>query len=78
MIIKKNLEEISKMRKAGQLAADVLIYIAPFVKEGISTEQLLVKSEISLNERKNLFIRELKPLNRGNIFLMWDEQLKDI
>jgi len=33
----KNQEEIEKMRKAGKLAAQLLNYIEPFVKEGVST-----------------------------------------
>ena len=37
MIIIKNREEIEKMRKAGKLAAQLLNYVEPFVKEGVST-----------------------------------------
>ena len=37
MIFIKNQEEIEKMRKAGKLAAQLLNYIEPFVKEGVST-----------------------------------------
>jgi Xaa-Pro aminopeptidase len=37
MIRIKNLTEIGKMRKAGKLAAQLLNYIEPFVKEGVST-----------------------------------------
>ncbi len=37
MIIIKNQEEIEKMRKSGKLAAQLLNYIEPFVKEGVST-----------------------------------------
>lgn len=37
MIIIKTREEIEKMRKAGALAAQLLDYIEPFVKEGVST-----------------------------------------
>ncbi len=37
MISIKNQAEIEKMRKAGKLAAQVLNYIEPFVKEGVST-----------------------------------------
>lgn len=36
----KNPEEIAKMRVAGQLAADVLTMIGPYVKEGITTNEL--------------------------------------
>lgn len=36
----KSPEEIEKMRVAGRLAAEVLDYIAPFVKPGISTGEL--------------------------------------
>ncbi|MCF6267900.1 MAG: type I methionyl aminopeptidase [Desulfuromusa sp.] len=37
MIIIKTPAEIEKMRKAGKLAAQLLNYIDPFVKEGVST-----------------------------------------
>jgi methionyl aminopeptidase len=37
MINIKNREEIKKMRKVGKLAAQLLNYIEPFVKEGVST-----------------------------------------
>ena len=36
----KNPEEIEKMRVAGRLAADVLEMIAPYIKKGVTTEQL--------------------------------------
>lgn len=36
----KTRDEVQKLRVAGQLAADVLDYIAPFVQPGISTEEL--------------------------------------
>lgn len=36
----KSLDEIEKMRVAGQLAADVLTMITPYVQEGISTDEL--------------------------------------
>jgi methionyl aminopeptidase len=36
----KTRDEVQKLRAAGQLAADVLDYIAPFVQPGISTEEL--------------------------------------
>ncbi len=37
MIVIKTQEEIEKMRKAGSLAAQVLDYIGPFIKAGVST-----------------------------------------
>ncbi|MEA3362337.1 MAG: type I methionyl aminopeptidase [Thermodesulfobacteriota bacterium] len=37
MIVIKTQAEIEKMRKAGNLAAQLLTYIEPFVKEGVST-----------------------------------------
>ncbi|NQT65151.1 MAG: type I methionyl aminopeptidase [FCB group bacterium] len=37
MIVIKKSNEIEKMRKAGKLAAQLLNYIEPFVKEGVST-----------------------------------------
>ena len=33
-------QDIEKMRIAGKLAAEVLDYIAPFVKAGITTEAI--------------------------------------
>lgn len=39
-IILKNQEEIAKMRVAGQLAAEVLRMVKPFVKPGVTTEEL--------------------------------------
>lgn len=39
-VIIKSLEEIEKMRVVGQLAADVLNMITPYVQEGISTDEL--------------------------------------
>lgn len=36
----KSKSEIEKMRKSGKLAGDVLRYIKPFVKSGVSTEYL--------------------------------------
>jgi len=39
-IVIKTPEQIEKMRIAGRLAADVLEMIAPFVKVGVSTEEL--------------------------------------
>ncbi|MHB8829716.1 MAG: type I methionyl aminopeptidase [Syntrophales bacterium] len=37
MIVIKDRDEIEKMRKAGKLAAQLLKYIEPFVKDGVST-----------------------------------------
>ena len=39
-IIIKTPEDIEKMRVAGRLAAEVLDYIEPFVKPGVTTEEL--------------------------------------
>lgn len=39
-IIIKNQEDIAKMRIAGRLAAEVLEMIEPYVKEGITTDEL--------------------------------------
>ncbi len=39
-IVIKNSEEIYKIKKASKLAAEVLVYIKPFVKIGVSTEEL--------------------------------------
>ena len=40
MIIIKTKEDIKKMKRVGKLAANLLDYIAPFVKEGVSTQYL--------------------------------------
>lgn len=40
MISIKNKEEIAKMRSAGKLAGKTLSFIEPFIKAGISTEEL--------------------------------------
>jgi len=40
VIFIKNRHEIKMMRRAGQLAARLLDYIGPFVKEGVSTQYL--------------------------------------
>ncbi|MDX2482022.1 MAG: type I methionyl aminopeptidase [Desulfuromusa sp.] len=40
MIVIKTQEEIVKMRKAGNLAAQLLNYIEPFAQEGVSTQHL--------------------------------------
>lgn len=39
-IIIKNSEEIEKMRIAGRLAAEVLEMIGPFIKEGVTTDEI--------------------------------------
>ena len=39
-IIINNQEDIAKMQVAGRLAAEVLEMIAPYVKEGVTTEEL--------------------------------------
>ncbi|HEY1070291.1 MAG TPA: type I methionyl aminopeptidase, partial [Thermomonas sp.] len=36
----KTPAEIEKMREAGRLAAEVLQVVAPFVKPGVTTEEL--------------------------------------
>lgn len=36
----KSLEEIKKMRQAGRLAAEVLCMISPFVRAGVTTDEL--------------------------------------
>lgn len=51
-ILIKNEEQIEKMRIAGQLAADILEMIEPFVKAGITTEELdRICHEFMLNEQ---------------------------
>ncbi len=39
-IVIKNEQDIEKMRIAGRLAAEVLDYITPFVKPGVTTEEI--------------------------------------
>src|SRR5215510_1662764 len=39
-VVLKNPEEVAKMRLAGRLAAEVLDYIAPHVKPGVTTGKL--------------------------------------
>jgi methionyl aminopeptidase len=39
-VVAKNPDDIEKMRHAGRLAAEVLDYIAPYVKPGVSTGEL--------------------------------------
>ena len=49
----KNQEQISQMRIAGQLAAEVLEMITPFVVPGVSTEDLDKRCyEFIVNEQK--------------------------
>lgn len=49
----KTPEEIEKMRVAGKLAAEVLEMIGPYVKEGISTEELnTICHDYIVNEQK--------------------------
>ena len=49
----KSPEEIEKMRIAGQLASDVLLMIEPYVKEGITTDELnTICHDFIVNEQK--------------------------
>ena len=49
----KTADEIEKMRVAGRLAADVLTMIAPYVKAGITTDELnTICHEYITNEQK--------------------------
>lgn len=51
-IIIKTLDEIEKMRIAGKLAAQVIDMITPYVKEGITTEELdKLCNEYIINEQ---------------------------
>ena len=50
----KNTEEIEKMRVAGRLAAQVLEMIEPYVKPGISTDELIA----SLREQRAQYYTE--------------------
>ncbi len=59
----KTAEEIEKMRTAGRLAAEVLEMIGPYVKKGVTTDEL--------NQRCHDYIVEVQggipaPLNYGN------------
>lgn len=52
-VILKSPEEMQKMRIAGRLAADVLDMIAPFVKAGVSTDELNDRChDFIINEQK--------------------------
>lgn len=52
-IIIKTEEDIAKMRVAGRLAADVLDMIAPYIKEGITTDELdKICHDYIVNEQK--------------------------
>jgi methionyl aminopeptidase len=59
-IPKLNQEQIEKMRIAGKLGAEVLDYITPFVKEGISTFEL---DELCYNYITNVQQAIPAPLN---------------
>lgn len=49
----KNTEDIKKMRVAGNLAADVLTMIGPYVKEGVTTDELnTICHDYIVNEQK--------------------------
>ena len=49
----KSPEEIEKMRIAGQLAADVLVMIEPYVQAGVTTEELnTLCHQFIVNEQK--------------------------
>jgi len=51
----KSPEEITKMRVAGRLAADVLVMIAPYVKEGVTTDELnTICHNFIVNEQKSI------------------------
>lgn len=52
-IIIKNSEDIEKMRIVGQLAAEVLEMIEPYVKEGVTTDELnQICHDYIVNEQK--------------------------
>ncbi len=51
----KTQEEIEKMRVAGQLAADVLLMIEPYVKAGVTTDELdRICHHYMVNEQKTV------------------------
>lgn len=52
-IVIKNAEQIEKMRVAGRLASEVLEMIGPYVKKGVTTEELdQICHEYIVNEQK--------------------------
>ena len=54
-ITPKTPEQIEKMRVAGRLASEVLDYITPFVKPGVSTDELnRVCHEYMVNEQQTI------------------------
>ncbi|MCV2509224.1 MAG: type I methionyl aminopeptidase, partial [Neisseriaceae bacterium] len=62
-IIIKNDEEIEKMRVAGRLAAELLDYIEPYIKPGVTTNEL---NELCHNYQVNVQGTIPAPLNYGN------------
>ena len=62
-IIIKTAEEIEKMRIAGRLAAELLDYITPFVKVGVTTDEL---NTLCHNYQVNVQQTIPAPLNYGN------------
>ena len=49
----KTPEEIEKMRVAGKLAAEVLTMIGPYVKKGVTTDELnTICHDYIVNEQK--------------------------
>lgn len=62
-VIIKTPEEIEKMRVAGKLASEVLEMIGPYVKKGVTTEELnQICHDYIVNEQKCI----PAPLNYGN------------
>ena len=59
----KTPEEIEKMRVAGKLAAEVLTMIGPYVKKGVTTDELnTICHDYIVNEQKAV----PAPLNYGH------------
>ena len=59
----KTSEEIEKMRVAGKLAADVLTMIGPYVKKGVTTDELnTICHDYIVNEQQAI----PAPLNYGH------------
>ena len=51
----KTSEEIEKMRIAGKLAADVLTMIGPYVKKGVTTDELnTICHDYIVNEQQDI------------------------
>ncbi len=66
----KTPEELEKMRIAGQLAAEVLEMIEPYVKAGITTNELNAICHDYITQTQKLFQRHLTIMASPNRFAL--------